>query len=211
MSLTESSYSVRKQWAVTTLAAALSYGMLPVLELALTNYRAVARQGCRQFSWRLPLVHATRMGFALSALVIVIVEGLDSPQMQWNGKPNLEKNTASGRQCSTERAFCMRQNKPALTCGPRFYARLVSLLVLKRGKNSELSSPLWFSAGSLSMLYWTFFVFHWGHYFLFVRVQDRMPLFILLWRCKWLASLSRPSTFTGSVPLLAENFTQVVS
>ena len=65
--------------------------------------------------------------------------------------------------------------------------------------------------GLLSILYWAFFVCHWAHYFLYVRVQDRMPFFVLLWSNKWLAPLSKPSTYTGSVPLLAENFTDVVS
>lgn len=87
-----------------TLAAALSYGMLPIFELALANYRAVARQRCRHFPWRRLVVHATRMGFALAALVIVIIEGLDSPRMQWNGKPASEETTYSGRQYPAEKA-----------------------------------------------------------------------------------------------------------
>lgn len=65
--------------------------------------------------------------------------------------------------------------------------------------------------GLLSILYWAFFVCHWAHYFLYVRIQDRMPFFVLLWSNKWLAPLSKPTTYTGSVPLLAENFTHVVS
>lgn len=68
-----------------------------------------------------------------------------------------------------------------------------------------------FDSGLLSVLYWGFFVCHWGHYFLYVRVQDQMPFFIMMWSNKWLAPLAKPPTFTGSVPLLAENFTHVVS
>ncbi|KAL8272509.1 hypothetical protein Esti_003632 [Eimeria stiedai] len=144
----ESSYSVRKQWAILTLAASLSYGMLPIFDLMLVNYRALTKPHYWSFAWRKATVHAARLAFALAALITVATEGLASESLQWNGL--------------------------------------------------------------LSLFYWCFFLCHGGHYFLYVRIHDRMPLFILLWSCKWLGPLSKPSTFTGSVPLLAENLTHVL-
>lgn len=37
-----------------------------------------------------------------------------------------------------------------------------------------------------------------------------MPFFVFLWNNKWLSTAFKPSTFTGNVPLLAEDFTDVV-
>ncbi|CDJ29629.1 uncharacterized protein EMH_0051370 [Eimeria mitis] len=144
----ESSYSAQKQWAITTLTAAISYGMLPIFDLMLVDYRTLGKPQWWQLAWRRVPIHSARIGFALAALVTVALDGLDSAHLQWTGL--------------------------------------------------------------LSILYWAFFVCHGAHYFLYMRIQDRMPFFVLLWSNKWLAPLSKPSTYTGSVPLLAENFTHVL-
>ncbi|OEH79915.1 hypothetical protein cyc_02196 [Cyclospora cayetanensis] len=144
----EAMYSVRRQWAIMTLVAILSYGMMPFFDLMLLNIGTFTKSRCWQVIWRWAPVHAIRLLFVLAALVAVGLNGLESPQLQWNGL--------------------------------------------------------------LSVFYWSFFICHWAHYFLYIRVRDRMPFFIMLWSNKWLAPLSKPSTFTGSVPLLAENFTNVM-
>ncbi|KAL8429294.1 hypothetical protein ACSSS7_006680 [Eimeria intestinalis] len=80
----ESSYSVKKQWAIFTLAASLSYGMLPLLDLMLVNYRALTKPHYWRFAWRKAAVHAARLAFALAALVTVASEGLASKSLRWN-------------------------------------------------------------------------------------------------------------------------------
>ncbi|CDI87845.1 1,3-beta-glucan synthase component domain-containing protein, putative [Eimeria praecox] len=81
----ESSYSARKQWAVMTLTATLTYGMLPVFDLILVDYRTLARPQWWQVAWKRVPIHSARIGFALAALVIVALDGLDSVHLQWTG------------------------------------------------------------------------------------------------------------------------------
>ncbi|CDJ39099.1 1,3-beta-glucan synthase component domain-containing protein, putative [Eimeria tenella] len=79
----ESSYSVSKQWSILTLTAILSYGMLPVLDLLLVNYRKLVEPQYWKLTWRRIPLHLVRVTFAVAALVTVSLDGLDSAFLYW--------------------------------------------------------------------------------------------------------------------------------
>lgn len=70
-----------------TLTATLTYGMLPVFDLMLVDYRTLMRPQWWQLAWKRVPIHSARIGFALAALVTVAMDGLDSAHLQWTGKP----------------------------------------------------------------------------------------------------------------------------
>lgn len=94
-----------------TLTAAVTYGMLPLFGLMLVDYRTLIRPQCWQRAWKRVPIHTVRIAFALSALVIVALDGLDSAHLQWTGKSVRSFSRKLQTKCSGE----LHLNRPVHT------------------------------------------------------------------------------------------------